>query len=193
VAKGWFLTAFKIVKEAQEQRASATAVRMSFTTDTPFFPYREPASQRDPKKAAPEQRLLRVYVLAATRMEGRLGNDGHWPGRTVWSGAMPKEEDKFLLYTLKVHDKVKGKDWRLTEIEDDSSPRPGTDEIYFASAADQSNVARPPMVRHLYHFEQVHDPFETYTAVLAGVVLGAVLFGLVYFLVTLWLRPRSTA
>ena len=34
----------------------------------------------------------------------------------------------------------------VTEFEDRSSPRPGTDEVYFAPAADQSTLERPPII-----------------------------------------------
>lgn len=34
----------------------------------------------------------------------------------------------------------------LTEFEDRSSPRPGTDEVYFEPSADASPVARPPII-----------------------------------------------
>jgi hypothetical protein len=36
--------------------------------------------------------------------------------------------------------------WWLTEFEDRSSPRPGTDEVYFAPANDTAVVERPPKI-----------------------------------------------
>jgi hypothetical protein len=43
---------------------------------------------------------------------------------------------------------VAARDWWLTEFEDRSTPRPGTDEVYFAPAPDQSPVARPPVIAY---------------------------------------------
>src|SRR5262245_59070867 len=47
IKAGWIITAFQIAK-ADEQRSdvSTQAVRMSFQTERPFFPYREPSDQR---------------------------------------------------------------------------------------------------------------------------------------------------
>ena len=42
------------------------------------------------------------------------------------------------------------KAWFLTEFEDRSSPRPGTDEVYFGPAPDQSPVERPPIIQYEY-------------------------------------------
>lgn len=194
VEKGWFLTAFKIVKNAGQQApAAASAVRMSFRTEKPFFPYREPATQADAKQRESGRRLLRLYVLANARMEGNLGEAGAaWPGTTVWSGAMPKDEDQFLLYTLKVHDKVKGKQWRLTEFEDWSSPRPGTDDVYFSASADPSPVARPPITRYLYHEVESAGPFSPLGSFVLGVVSATVLLTLAC-VVVMGLRRQKMA
>lgn len=192
VKKGWFLTAFKIVRDGNGQApAAASAVRMSFTTPTPFFPYREPVSQGNSGPSAP-QRLLRVYMLADKRMDATLGERGlHWPGTTAWAGVMPREENDFLLYTLKLHDKVKGKTWWLTEFEDPSSPRPGTDELYFSASADRSPVSRPPIINHLIHHEAPRSRISTAWAFALGCLGGVVLAGLVGIIVFGCLRRNT--
>jgi hypothetical protein len=160
----WVITAFKIAgqpagdapgppKGAERPagvRVKASAVRMSFKTDRPFFPYREPADQRD-ADAGKTPRLLRVYVAAKQRMAGTLG-DGTtaWPGRTVWANAVSDAERTNLLGKAKLPADTSPARWWLTEFEDRSSPRPGTDEVYFTSAADQSTVARQPRVVTTY-------------------------------------------
>ena len=63
VAAGWKITAFKVAKSAPDAEGVRTqAVRMSFKTDRPFFPYREPAPavMNNPQS----RRLLRVFFLA---------------------------------------------------------------------------------------------------------------------------------
>jgi hypothetical protein len=55
VARDWKITAFKIAKPKSgsgERHFGSQAVRMSFQADAPFFPYREPPSQRQ-KSAEP--------------------------------------------------------------------------------------------------------------------------------------------
>lgn len=68
VALGWMITAFKYVGDAAT--IDVAAVRMSFVTDTPLFPYRVPTDQ-----IAPEGRghLLRAYVVGPGRASGTLG------------------------------------------------------------------------------------------------------------------------
>jgi hypothetical protein len=129
---------------------------MSFKADRPFYPYREPETEQT--KPATEARLLRVFFAAPVRYAGKLGDGTKpWPGQTVWAGPVdaphwtalyqklaptqvPTNGVKPAL-VLPVADGL----W-LTEFEDRSAPRPGTDEVYFEPAADQSPVARPPHV-----------------------------------------------
>src|SRR6185436_809264 len=61
VKQGWKITAFKIDKSA-DAMARTSAVKMSFRTERPFFPYREPASQRANAKYD-DVRVLRIWFL----------------------------------------------------------------------------------------------------------------------------------
>src|SRR4029077_5090102 len=47
------------------ERTSTAAVRMSFSTDEPFFPYREPKVLKPPM----QERLLRVALVSASPVE----------------------------------------------------------------------------------------------------------------------------
>ena len=152
VKAGWKITAFKIAKDQPEGTAVHTsAVRMSFKTEQPFFPYREPADQLRIPPSMWSNRLLRVYFLSDQRYQGPLGKDGYWPGKTVFAGKI----DAFFYYKdVLAHLKLKEPSlaelrW-LTEFEDRSSPRPGTDEVYFSPSADQTAIARPEVIRYVY-------------------------------------------
>src|SRR5262245_50023336 len=75
VEGGWKITALKVAKgdgEKDKQTVSASALRMSFKTDRPLFPYREP----DPTKASAaleaKERLLRIYFIAEAKYQGEL-------------------------------------------------------------------------------------------------------------------------
>jgi hypothetical protein len=169
VADQWCITAFKIAapdaknapklapNPARTARRDLRArpIRMSFKTDRPFYPYREP-EQEPTAQPIKDGRLLRVFVAAKGRVGGALGDGAKpWPGRTVWAGALdsPRAESLFTLGKLNAPVEVDGvrvieppkpvAGWWLTEFEDTSSPRPGTDEVFFAPAADQTAVARP--------------------------------------------------
>src|SRR5262249_54021939 len=84
VANDWVMTAFRIAKHMPVSTGPAPArnaiqemqgkpVRMSFKTDRPFYPYREPVAEKpkdDAKTPTPfgpyePRRFLRVYCLAS--------------------------------------------------------------------------------------------------------------------------------
>jgi hypothetical protein len=168
----WCITAFKIAipepKKGGPNAApalpppvygndlQAKPIRMSFKAEKPFYPYREPATE--PTKLPDEPRLLRVFVAAPARYAGKLGDGSKpWPGQTMWAKPMespqwasvfqhakltdpPKKGDKAVFETPKAEGM-----W-LTEFEDRSSPRSGTDEVYFEPATDTSPVERPPTI-----------------------------------------------
>jgi len=135
IARGWTITAFKIA--AGEPRIRTRAVRMSFETDRPFFPYREPANQRESAKSN-ATRLLRIYFVSSGRFAGALGEQGAWAGRTAWSAPMPPGNQQQLMQKAKVRS-VDATLW-VTRFDDSSSPRPGTDDVFFARARDQSPI-----------------------------------------------------
>jgi hypothetical protein len=166
----WVITAFKIAgkpptpqtKDKDTDRPhhpitlNSTTVRMSFKADRPYFPYREPADQRD-EHTKNSYRLLRVFVAAKQRMAGTLGTGSTaWPGQTVWADAIPEDSRSSLLKKSKLPAETATGGWWLTEFEDRSSPRPGTDEVYFAPASDQSAVARPPNIVPKYVYVRVY-------------------------------------
>jgi hypothetical protein len=76
------------VQRASTSRALATdAVRMSFRTERPFFPYREPRDQRESNaQSLPAARSLRVFFFGRKRAAGTIG-EGTAPfsGKTVWA------------------------------------------------------------------------------------------------------------
>ena len=142
IDKGWVVTAFKIVREPSapaETAVGATAVRMSFTTDTPFFPYSEPDDMREAKG----NRLLRVYFIGDQKMTGKTGANAVWPGKTAWAGKPTAESWKATLPHLKLPGFRPMKDAWLTEFEDSSSPRVGESDLTFSPADDQTPVHRP--------------------------------------------------
>ena len=72
----------------------------------------------------------------------------------------------------------------LTEFEDHSTPRPGTDEVYFKPDADQSPVARPPIIQEVVEWYDEPEPerewlSESARQALVWVVIGVGLVALV--------------
>ncbi|MBI5517374.1 MAG: DUF2330 domain-containing protein [Deltaproteobacteria bacterium] len=124
----WHLTAFRYNGGPRSQVGSR-AVRLSFTTDAPFYPYAEPSDQ--PQESG---RRFRLTVVAPQRVEGvvgsapwaaRVGYAGNTPLGTLLRGAVP---ETFALAGA----------WMTTFEERDS--RRGASDLTFRNAAAQTAV-----------------------------------------------------
>lgn len=192
VDNGWIITAFKVSAEQSGNHPELGLVRISFQTPTPFYPYREP--KPDPKAAKDDAatRKLRLFVLANERMDGTIGKEGPaWPGKVQWSDQLLVAQQQTLNQRLKIDELNKPGIWWLTEFDDQSSPRPATDEVYLHKSDNQTALHRPAI--------QVHDTvyvdslpvsevlstnpvviFSTVLVFLGGGLLGAFLIFLRY-------------
>jgi hypothetical protein len=151
----WKITAFKVARDkdkAETPGIATSAVRMTFQTEQPFFPYREPEAKEKEAaaKAAPQDRLLRVFFIGEKRMDGKLeGAAEAWPGHSIWSNKLTEENRKHLLEQLKLPADTAPATWWLTEFEDNSSPRPGKADVVFSPAEKQDPIAPPPIIRYV--------------------------------------------
>lgn len=180
IAQKWKITAFKIAPSTRAQAISTSAVRMTFTTEKPFYPYREPKDQRETRPASlrdlPDERTLRVFFIGPERVDGVIGEGGPlWPGKPRWSNPYRRTTipSKPLPFELP-------EDAWLTDFEDKSSPRPGTDDVFFSPAKDRSPVVPPPIY--------IDSPFPLFIPIELVVVLGA--GGFLFFR---WRRKRRAA
>jgi hypothetical protein len=147
IQKGWYLAAFKIAVGERNHSASNKAVRISFKTDVPIYPYREPLDAKE--FAGPQSnRLLRLYVISDKRVAGKLGDADWVAGKTVWSKPVEEAALDPILAEGKMPES-KGTH-TVTEFEDHSSPRQGTDDISFPPSADQTEVERPDIIQTQY-------------------------------------------
>jgi hypothetical protein len=188
VARNWKITAFKIAAKSGNQYVSTSAVRMSFPTDRPFFPYREPKAQRSLNN--PSSRLLRVFLVASQRMDGHLG-DGNsqtaWAQTVPWAHPLEYDDKLWLRQAAPQFDSlVKAGAW-MTVFEDRSSPRPSVNDLYFAAAATQERVVPPPIIR--YRYNRVRVPADA--LLLALVTLAGVFWLIVPPLRTVLARKRA--
>lgn len=155
IRQRWIISAFKIDKNADSVTVRTSAVRMSFVTERPFFPYREPASQRD---GASVPRVLKVWFIGPERVTGRVG-DQPWAGQMFWSESIRDLE----VGGVKVAPTA-----RMTAFEDHATPRPGIADLYFQRDADQRELVPPPLVET--KIETTHVPADL---VLAPVLVTA--------------------
>jgi hypothetical protein len=130
VEKGWMITAFKYATDATT--IDVSAIRLSFETDVPLFPYRVPTDQIDPD--APRRNILRAFVIGPGRAEGTLGEGAAaraWErGNVVY--AHPLEVHASFLAAVLPEGTAGGATnaW-LTAFEDTTWPS-STDDLTFA-------------------------------------------------------------
>jgi Uncharacterized protein conserved in bacteria (DUF2330) len=137
VTDHWKLTAFVISTDAaqgERHDVATRAVHMTFHTDQPFYPYREPAgptAQAAPATPGAAPRSLRVFFLSSARYAATLAGQP-WAARVLH--AAPIADPPVELVPLA------GPRPFATVFVDDSAPRRGVDELYFAPSADPAEV-----------------------------------------------------
>ena len=137
----WKITAFKIA--ANNNRVSTSPVRMSFTTDKPFFPYREPVDLRG--ENARSARTLKVFFLSDARMQGTLGTQP-WHSDIVFANRVEESLRSSLASECGLAPSQLPANLWLTTFEDKSVPRPGIDEVFFLPATIQNTTSPPPII-----------------------------------------------
>ena len=152
VENGWKITALKVAKKADAKATkdvAASALRMTFQTDRPLFPYREPASGESATKLGVDQRLLRIFFIADARYQGELTKDTPWTGKVAWAGKVEESNRKKLLDLLKLPEATGPAAWWLTEFEDRWPYRVAPADVYFSRDAEQSEIRREPIIQYV--------------------------------------------
>ncbi|HEX8550582.1 MAG TPA: DUF2330 domain-containing protein [Abditibacteriaceae bacterium] len=168
VARGWKLTAFKI--RSGVHSAELEPVRLSFKTDKPYYPYREPASARA-KGAFKAGRTLKVYYLAQQSVAGGIGQSAKWPGKMEFAAALPSTTRDDLVVGAGLKEAQIPKQARLTIFSDASTPRPGTDELFFRPAPDQNPQKPAPIIKEVDARKKI--PLEFFVLGIIGASVAA--------------------
>lgn len=175
VKQGWIITAFKVTGEA------TAPVRLSFPAERPFYPYREPVDARAAAAGPTPSRSLRVFFVGHERVRGTIG-DGtptSWPGSLEYAKPLGRAALENLIGP-NVPALPEGGELWLQAFLDESSPRPGTDEVYFPREESQATHVPPPVV--IYSTNEIFVPLETFA-----------ILGIGAFLVRRWRRKRRLA
>jgi hypothetical protein len=152
IKAGWMITAFKVAKakaDKEAKRVAASALRMSFKTDRPLFPYREPDPEKSAKALGAHRRLLRIYFLAEARYRGELTPEVAWTGETAWANRLSPADRTKVLDQLKLPEKTGPATWWLTEFEDNWPYRSAPADVYFSRAPTQDTVEREPIIEYV--------------------------------------------
>jgi hypothetical protein len=152
VEAGWMITALKVAKDEdakEDKGVAAAALRLTFQTDRPLFPYREPDSGASAKALGATHRLLRIYCIAEAKYAGELTKEVPWSGKVAWADKIKAADRDKVLDLLKLPKETGPADWWMTEFEDNWAYRVAPADVYFAKAADQSTVKRPPIIEYV--------------------------------------------
>jgi hypothetical protein len=152
VDAGWKITALKVAKPKDgkaDKSVAAAALRITFQTDRPLFPYREPDPEGPAKTLGANQRLLRIYFLAEARYQGDLTKAVPWTGQVAWANKLSAADRKKALELLQLPETTSPAEWWLTEFEDRWPYRAAPADVYFARGADQNTVKRPPIIQYV--------------------------------------------
>jgi hypothetical protein len=152
VEQGWKITALKVAKskeEASNKDVDASALRMTFKTDRPLFPYREPDSKSSAEALGATSRLLRIYFLADARYQGELTKEVRWTGNIAWAGKLDAQQRKKVLDLVSLPETTGPSEWWLTEFEDRWPYKVAPADLYFARDADQNSIKRPPIILYV--------------------------------------------
>jgi hypothetical protein len=150
VESGWKFTALKIAKglPGSEKAVAAASLRISFRTERPLFPYREPDPNAFAEALGARHRLLRIYFIAEARYRGELTKEQAWTGKVAWAGQLAPESRQKLLELLKLSASTGPATWWLTEFEDHWPYQAAPADVYFARDPGQEPVRRPPIIRY---------------------------------------------
>jgi len=152
VENGWKITALKVAKGKDNPEAKsvqASALRMSFKTDRPLFPYREPDSATSAAELGAGNRLLRIYFIAAARHEGKLTPQYEWSGKVAWAGQIGPEHRKAVLGQLRLPENAGPTSWYMTEFEDRWEYKVAPADVYFAKSDTQEDVRREAIIDYV--------------------------------------------
>jgi hypothetical protein len=150
---GWKVTALKVARGKDGQvgkDVAASALRLSFKTDRPLFPYREPDPSSAAKQLGATGRLLRIYFLSDGRYQGELTKDVAWTGKVAWAGKVEAADREKVLGLLGLPATSGPADWYLTEFEDPWPYRAAPADVYFSRDPDQGDVRREPIIQYTW-------------------------------------------
>jgi hypothetical protein len=145
VDAGWKITALKVYRDKDipvKSDVKASALRITFKTDRPLFPYREPDYKGSAAAVGAKDRLLRIYFLAEARYEGELTKATPWTGKVAWAGKLSVEDRTKLLEEMKLPAKTGPAEFWLTEFEDHWQYKVMPADVYFKRAGNQDTVRR---------------------------------------------------
>ena len=143
----WILTAYKIAAKSKEGNTlpgfMGSTIRMSFKADKPFYPYREPKREQQPRpNTRINERLLRVYFLSQEAHDAKLV-DSPWTRSIPFAGKLTPAVEEQVMRDLKLPVRKGEEPLFLTEFEDYTEIRSTGAEVIFLPSSEIKPVSRP--------------------------------------------------
>jgi hypothetical protein len=145
VKNGWYISAMKIAKKqapGESSKLAASALRISFKTDRPLFPYREPDSRSDASRLGVENRLLRIYFVGDGPYRGRFPSGASWQATVRHSAALNSGERARLVQLLGLPPSTGPAQAWLTEFEHEWPYGLAPGDVYFEPSLETTKVQR---------------------------------------------------
>jgi len=151
IEKDWPFTALKVSEASKEPaeetatadqaavKVSASALRLSFKTDTPLFPYREGYDENAIKNLKPTPRNLDIYFIADKPYMGTFDDQREWNATTRWSNKITKHKSD-LLKELKLPKDTGPKRWWLTKMRHNWPYAAAASDVYFVKRSQKKVV-----------------------------------------------------
>jgi hypothetical protein len=149
-------------------QVDAKALRISFATDRPLFPYREPDYGRAPTDIGVVTRTLRIFFIAEEAYRGELTKENPWTGQVVWSDRIAPDKRRHLLELLQLPETTGPADWWLTEFTDGWPYKIAPADLYFSPAPEQSVLHRPAIIEFVSDSRSPVDATTVMLVALAG-------------------------
>ena len=89
----WFFAALKFIREPDSTEPKTEALRISFDTEEPFYPYKMPTDTWP----SGHRRPMALYFIATAKTTAQYQDNGEdWEADVLWSGRLPKETQERL-------------------------------------------------------------------------------------------------
>jgi hypothetical protein len=147
IQQKWVFTALKVIPKEEQEAANAAkselqtpGLRMSFNTETPLFPYREPKSNPLAQNFVAKTRTLQIFFIAEGEYGGTLTNPENWSGRKYWSNKLDAAQTQKIIMQLKLPaDQFPAEPW-LTEFRDRWAYDRAQSDLQFFSASQKHTI-----------------------------------------------------
>jgi len=141
VAARWKITAFVVASDvaagAHAYDLATRAVHMTFATDRPMYPYREPA-----QPPAAGDRLFRLFFLSDRRYDATLGTEPWTYGHAIFAAPIEHVPTSLQSFTP---------EHAFATVFVEEGLRRGSDELFFVPSPTQRTIEQPTIHRVREH------------------------------------------